>query len=71
MTQTFTTQIKLKMGFIDFLKSSISRPTIDLNDLKFVSDDHVCYLNGKEVTGHNLDCWRGIRVQNNISDDKW
>lgn len=56
------------MGFFDFLKSKTRKPSFDLSDFKFISDDHVRYLNGKEVTGHNQDCWRGIRVQNNISD---
>lgn len=56
------------MGFFDFLKSRTGKPSFDLSDLKFISDDHVRYLNGQEVTGHNQDCWRGIRVQNNISD---
>lgn len=58
------------MGLFDFLKSRTGKPSFDLSDLKFVSDDHVRYLNGHEVTGHNHDCWRGIRVQNNISDRK-
>lgn len=56
------------MGFFDFLKSRIGKPSFDLSDMKFISDDHIRYLNGKEVTGHNLDCWRGIRVQNDTSD---
>jgi hypothetical protein len=55
------------MALFDFFKSGSDKPKIDLNDLKFISDDHIRYQNGKDATGHNYDCWRGIRIQDNIS----
>lgn len=55
------------MGLLDFLKSGSDKPSIDLSDLKFISDDHIRFENGRDVSGHNKDCWRGIRVQTNIS----
>lgn len=55
------------MGLFDFLNGKSDNQSIDLSDIKFISNDHVRYQNGKDVSGHNSDCWRGIRVQNNIS----
>jgi tetratricopeptide (TPR) repeat protein len=56
------------MGLFDFFqgKSSSNQSSLDLSDLKFISDDHIRYQNGKDVSGHNKDCWRGIRIQDNI-----
>lgn len=52
------------MGFFDFLKSgSDKKPSIDLSDFKFVSDDHVRTQNGQTSTANNKGAWRGIRVQ--------
>lgn len=55
------------MGVLDFLKGNSDKPSVDLTDMKFISDDHIRYERGKDVSGHNTNCWRGIRVQNNIS----
>ena len=55
------------MGIFNFLKNISDKSIIDLSDLKFISDDHIRYEHGIDVSGHNNDCWRGIRVQNNIS----
>lgn len=55
------------MGLFDFLKGNSDTTKIDLSDFKFVSNDHIRYENGQDVSGHNYDCWRGVRVQNNIS----
>lgn len=56
------------MGIFNFFEKGNSKNDIlDLNDLKFVSNDHIRYENGQDVTGHNHDCWRGIRVQTNLS----
>lgn len=54
------------MGLFDFRKTKSSEATINLSDLKFISNDHIRYQSGRDVSGHNKDCWRGIRVQNNI-----
>lgn len=55
------------MGIFDFFKSKSETLNIDLSDYKFVSNDHIRYENGRDVSGHNYDCGRGIRVQNNIT----
>jgi len=55
------------MGLFDFLKGNSDTTKIDLSDFKFVSNDHIRYENGQDVSGHNYDCWRGVRVQDNIS----
>jgi len=55
------------MGLFDFFKNNSGKATTDLSDFKFISDDHIRYQNGKDASGHNYDCWRGIRVQKNIA----
>ena len=55
------------MGLFDFFKSEKEKTTIDLTDCKVISNDHIRYQDGKDVSGHNYDCWRGIRIQTNIS----
>jgi tetratricopeptide (TPR) repeat protein len=54
------------MGLFDFFKNASSKPSIDLSDLKFVSDNHIRYEDGKDISGRNKDSWRGVRVQTNI-----
>lgn len=56
------------MGFFDFFKSGSNRPSIDLTDFKFVSDDHTRIQNGQKSNANNKGAWRGIRVQ--TSDNK-
>jgi hypothetical protein len=58
------------MGLFDFLKSESDNSKIDFSDFKFISNDHVRYQNGQDVSGHNYDCWRGIRIQKNISGEQ-
>lgn len=55
------------MGLFDFFKTGSETAKIDLSDFKFISNDHIRYQNGTDISGHNYDCWRGIRVQDNIS----
>jgi hypothetical protein len=55
------------MGLFDFFKTGMGQKDINLSDFKYISNDHIRYQNGKDVSGHNYNCWRGIRVQNNIS----
>ena len=56
------------MGFFDFLKPNTSKPSIDLSDFKFVSDDHNRIENGQKTNANNKGAWRGIRIQ--TSDSK-
>lgn len=58
------------MGLFDFFKNESSGVSIDLSDLKFISNDHIRYQNGLDVSGHNHNCWRGIRIQSNIQGGK-
>ena len=52
------------MGLFDFFKSSDNkRPSIDLSDFKFLSDDHTRIENGRPTTANNKGAWRGIRVK--------
>lgn len=51
------------MGLFDFLKSGSNKPSIDLTDLKFLSDDHTRIENGRPTTADNKGAWRGIRVK--------
>lgn len=58
------------MGIFDSFKSDSAYSEIDLSDIKFISNDHIRFQNGQDVSGHNLECWRGIRIQKSISDGK-
>lgn len=52
------------MGIFDFFKSGDSKkPSIDLTDFKFLSDDHTRIENGRPTTANNKGAWRGIRVK--------
>lgn len=51
------------MGFFDLFKSGTQKPSIDLSDFKFVSDDHSRFQNGQKSTANNKGAWRGIRIQ--------
>jgi len=52
------------MGLFDFFKSGESKkPSIDLTDFKFLSDDHTRIENGRPTTANNKGAWRGIRVK--------
>lgn len=51
------------MGLFDFFKSSAKKPSIDLTDYKFLSDDHTRIENGVSVSADNKGAWRGIRIK--------
>lgn len=51
------------MGFFDFFKSSSKKPSIDLKDFKFISDNHTRILNGQKSNTNNKGAWRGVRIQ--------
>lgn len=52
------------MGIFDFFKSdnNTKKPSIDLTDFKFLSDDHTRIENGRPTNSNNKGAWRGIRV---------
>jgi hypothetical protein len=41
------------MGIFDFLKPNSDKPSIDLTDLKFLSDDHTRFENGRPTDANN------------------
>jgi hypothetical protein len=45
----------------------VNNETFDLSDFRFISDDHIRYENGNDVSGHNYGSHREIRVQRNNS----
>jgi tetratricopeptide (TPR) repeat protein len=51
------------MGLFDFFKSDENKPSIDLKDFKFLSDDHIRIENGRSVNTSNKGAFRGIRVK--------
>ncbi len=51
------------MGLFDFFKSDNNKPSIDLKDFKFLSDDHTRFENGRPNAANNKGAWRGIRVK--------
>lgn len=51
------------MGFFNFFKKDKNIPTIELNDFKFVSDDHSRFENGNKSNSNNKGAWRGVRIQ--------
>ena len=42
-----------------------NRPAIGI--FKFDSNDHIRYLNGIDVSGHNYNCHRQVEIKNNIN----
>ena len=38
----------------------------NLSKIRFTSTDHIRYENGRDVSGHNVDCKRGIQIEPNI-----
>jgi tetratricopeptide (TPR) repeat protein len=53
------------MGLFDFFKSNPKKPSIDLQDFKFLSNDHTRFENGLPIMVDNSGAWRGIRVKTN------
>jgi tetratricopeptide (TPR) repeat protein len=52
------------MGLFDFFKAEENnKPSFDLTDFKFLSDDHTRIENGLATTANNKGAWRGIRVK--------
>lgn len=51
------------MGLLDFFQSDSKKPSIDLRDYKFLSDDHTRIQNGQPTNANNKGAWRGIRVK--------
>lgn len=58
-----TIKIIKTMGLFDFFKSYSKKPSIDLTDFKFLSDDHTRIENGQPTNSNNKGSWRGIRVK--------
>ena len=56
------------MAFIDELLSGNNFPQTGFVD--FFSSDHVRYQNGKNISGHNLNFHRQIRIERNIEGDE-
>lgn len=52
------------MGLFDIFKSDNSKkPSVDLTDYKFLSDDHTRIENGRPTNANNKGAWRGIRIK--------
>lgn len=51
------------MGFFDFLKFGSKKPSFDLRDYKFISDNHLRLENLQQVDVDNKGSWRGIWIQ--------
>lgn len=51
------------MGLFDFFKSGSKKPSVDLTDFKFLSDDHTRIESGRPTNADNKGAWRGIRVK--------
>lgn len=58
------------MALFDFFKknSSSKKIGVNLSDFKFLSNSHIRYQNSNQVGGNNIGAWRGIRIQDNISN---
>ncbi|HZY39676.1 MAG TPA: tetratricopeptide repeat protein [Mucilaginibacter sp.] len=56
------------MGLFDFLNSSSKKPSINLDDFRFLSDDHTRIENGRPITADNKGAWRGIRVKTSYNN---
>jgi tetratricopeptide (TPR) repeat protein len=55
------------MGLFDIFKSGNNKPSIDLTDFKFLSDNHTRIENGRPTNANNKGAWRGIRVKTSDS----
>lgn len=51
------------MGLFDIFKSDAKKPSIDLSDYKFLSDDHTRVENGRPTNANNKGAWRGLRIK--------
>ncbi|MBD5343129.1 MAG: hypothetical protein HDR93_07765 [Bacteroides sp.] len=52
------------MGFLSDLKSGSNFPTS--GSYEFKSSDHIRFQNGQDVSGHNYNCHRTVRIESNI-----
>lgn len=56
------------MDFFHNLKNGSNSP--GQGELVFRSSDHIRYQNGQNVSGHNYNCHRSIKIQNNINNSE-
>lgn len=56
------------MSFLEDLISGMDYPTDGYVD--FHSSDHIRYQNGVDISGHNYNCHRKIRIEKSITGDK-
>lgn len=54
--------------FFDNLISGSNHPGDGF--VEFISSDHIRYQNGVNVSGHNYDCHRKVRIEKSITDDE-
>lgn len=53
------------MGFVQDLKNGVNSPS--KGEFTFRSSDHIRYQNGRDVSGHNYNCHRSVKIEPNIS----
>lgn len=51
------------MGLFDFSKEKNNKPSIDLTDFNFTSDDHTRIENGRPTNANNKGSWRSFRIK--------
>lgn len=56
------------MAFIDYLLNGDNNPADGY--VEFVSTDHIRYEHDVDVSGHNYNCRRKIRIEKNIEGDE-
>lgn len=56
------------MSFLNDLLSGQAFPTKGF--VEFCSNDHIRYQNGIDVSGHNYNCHRRIRIENSITGNE-
>lgn len=56
------------MAFVDDLVSGSNYP--GAGSFEFKSSDHIRYQNGINVSGHNYNCHRTVKIEKNVSGNK-
>ena len=56
------------MAFLQDLISGSNYPSS--GSYEFKSSDHIRYQNGMDVSGHNYNCHRTVKIEKNISGNK-
>lgn len=52
------------MGLFDFFRTEDNKkPSIDLTDFQFLSDDHTRIENGRPTSANNKGAWRGLKIK--------